>query len=537
MGKTRASILLFATLIFTGAACEKGGGAADANKKEVPAAARTLAPSDAMAMIYFKNGRNTEEKAGFVAKQFQGIAPPKMQFADDMLNHYQLPGTVMNATEPAIVYLRQDNTNTPLQQTIAFVPTDRNAIDEILKTAARAPQFSESGSWVAISDAKVPQGASSFFQSPIPDADVVARVDIARMIQLYGPKADAFFQEAPVLLAATPGAGELLASFANSWQWLKTRTMLEAAGVVQEKELTLQLSLTGPKAADAAPARTVSQDLLQAVGALPAEHCMRGWFLLDMDTLSEFYQKFFGAMGNAGPKETRELMKASAAITQSTLQLLKNGVAYSLDFSDAGIQYYYIIPSNEPAADAERFIKMTRQLGSALPESFQISAGDEQKMEGVTVQSLRIQYSAAFRKQIAAANPGGALAGGLIPRDGLTFSIAPTEKHLLILLTPNSSDVAAAIRNIRGNVAPRGDFIKNVLASGAGVPDLYYEMDFRRLFSAVASLMPRAMPKISDQAPSARVAISYKYAPECSRVELRLDMAGLGRLFSEMKPR
>jgi hypothetical protein len=522
-------------LVLSGCGDKKVGTQAAAPKAvEPPSALVELMPAGAVAIVHVPSLPALEDDIRRLVAAVDEKQAGEVAIADVIESMPGLDPSDFDLTKAASLAVTMDPSGRGPGMTAILPAKEPNTIAYRIQTRNSRAAVEVSNGVAAVTPVGSYKrgGMPPQLAGPLPEGDIVARIDVATLAKTLGPMAFAKAEEQLEALGAGAGSpGETLKPMLD---W--ARQFVEASTTW---DLAIRIEGTGVETdflmgfSDAAPLAVFAKaDLPALARMLAGEGALSFAVALDVKRAWNAMRGAMNASMEAYPPAVREQFGKALELGERSLAKLGHGFVMNADFTEAGMEMTGVFETTEPG----EYVKAMAEVVGALDTKdsfFTVTRPEERTIEGMKVHGWRMKLDVAkvpdSMKQPGATDALAAMYG----KDGLAYNFVPMGTRLLMVIGQD----AALTRAIKAAKAPaETPLSKALVATGADTVG-YARMDFRALMRQMSALMPAlaggAKPEVPAGDPVALTMVANA-GPRQLRIRTSFDVGRFAALFKAM---
>ncbi|NRA94904.1 MAG: hypothetical protein HRU14_01700 [Planctomycetes bacterium] len=494
MMKTSLVLPLLAALLFSGAV---------ATPAVAQDAFQNLIPDDALGLIRVKSiGGLLSEVQALVA----AIDPSMVDEVDaqELLALFDLADLELDMTKPACFAMGapEDASSEPVP-VIVLPCKDAKKTAEELNAMGPDSDAVARGSYVAFAT----QGTYTAGTKPsallnaLPDADVILRLNLGGLIEIYRDDVDMGLDMAAEQMAAgapTAALGTMMESVTDFLgDVVDSARVLDVTFDIDKTLVDFGMALSVGQGTALAKSTTMGSNSLGALaGFLPASHPISLMFSLDMKGMAAMLETMNGELAQEMPEEMRENYTALMSASTEVMKLLGDDMALSVGAGANGLELVEIFSVSDPAAMMASWKEI---MGSdAFKEVGTSAVFGEPKTDDAGVTYQTITMSVDWEKTMALSGGpegmGAEMAQQIVPimqaifgSQNMTMQTATVGKHVLIGMGGDTL-LKQSIANMKSGGSAG---LKATLARAGTAPAFAFDADIRGIFKAVKVMADR----------------------------------------------
>jgi hypothetical protein len=389
-------------------------------------------------------------------------------------------------------------------------------------------------------------GLSAAMDGPLPEGDLVVRLDVASLWKTYGAQVTSAMADELGSMDGDARAEAVKPVMDAFTSVVQAATICDAVVRIDGTEVATDTTIHFAEGVDVPVFRLFSKsDLATLARAIPARGMISMAMAVDPEALWSSFEAVTSASLATSPAPARMVLEKALDSMRASLKTLGSGMAVTGGISDGGIEVVAIVEASDPAA----YVASTVATTSALPEDgspVTVMPPEERTVDGTKVTTLRVKLDP--ERMPGAGSPTRAAKSreameAMFGKDPFTYNFVALDEKVLLVMGSDEL-LARAIKASRsGADAPPTALSKALAAAG---PDTvgYCAIDLGALVRETVALATRSMgtktprqaaPSSGDDATPLTVIVNAGQ----NRLRLRasVDVGKTAKLFMSMMPR
>jgi hypothetical protein len=404
-----------------------------------------------------------------------------------------------------------------IEPAVTFVLPVDNASDYLGKLPRTARKWAGelAGGYLALSE--LPSYAApavpSALATSLPSGSLAASVDVARLMQSFGPMLEMgmqeFRRELELGTRSDPLQRELAGGIADSLE-----DLMDAV-----QRMDFAFTLAGPRAGfeldvaldpHSTLARSTSGGNFDAglVRRLPEAGCVRMVADIDTQALAATYVDLFAdkladeritARMSAQERVQFEALRSTIGSIDSLIPLLGRSSAFAYDFGENGLSGCGLLSSPDPAALMAGYGAWMDQISQALPKqaaSQLVVSPSERSVAGIAFRESRVRFELAAPANGRKASPADSEMQGLLDliygKDGLLLSTGIAGQNVIFGANASAADLERAC-GVGSTGSDAGLDAELACMNGAS-SGVWMQMDLGRVMQFATQMAVQTLP-------------------------------------------
>lgn len=342
----------------------------------------------------------------------------------------------------------------------------------------------------------------------LPQGDVVARIDLARLIEQFRPMIDPMLEQieaASEEMAAGAAGGVDVSPVMGMYMdglrdFFDSAQTLDVAGRLESSRMELAFDLSNKPGSVLAnfgsKEKTDVRALSRYFDSQSAINVLAG---MDMQAMTKRFGPLYQAMPEMYPEPMRAAMKRMFGQMGELGAQLGNAMCASLDFGADGLRGAYFLR----ARDANKVLEAYKTMMTSAP-GLAFEALPASTVDGAAVIGWRMRFDA---KALGAAEEQGEQLSEMVKRiygaDGIVVRLATKADLCVLVLGGDEAFLKSTLARVNGAPQPLPPSVQRALEQVAGMsPCFVTHWDFGRMMKGISSLagslapMAESMPEL-----------------------------------------
>jgi hypothetical protein len=369
------------------------------------------------------------------------------------------------------------------------------------------------GSYLAMSQGpgyQPPATASALLQG-LPAGDIALRVDLAKVISVYGKQIDEAMGEMSAAGArgsggpAAPGAQDVLKGLQGALKtFLDSAERLDVAVRIEGTKAALDVAFTAKAGSPLDRPRGARGDGAALAACLPQDYPVVAVLGAGMKELFEWTSSWSDAVLSSLPEKQRAPFKALMGQSKEMVALLGDGMAFGLRVDASGIEGVEVLAAKDPKAYIAKMDEMIRGMdASVLAEmGMAFESRPPATVGGVEVREWAMKFD--WEKMMAASGQAlpsspeavesaRKMVDSIFGPGGMRVRVAGVGERVVVAIAGADDLMARAVAAAKSPGKPPAG-IAALLAQAGGQPTFLVSVELRGLISGILDLVRKAMP-------------------------------------------